>query len=182
RFIGEVDRIPNDLGRIRANVYRNGRVTFDREVFLVGSRYDGFELVNTRYYDGYILDAYSRKHGYRAGRLDLRRERVVPVRRSQWFNPFAFAGHVPLSLLPDDRGWLLDYGRESITGYYYNSRGDYDRYDDDYPDDRGWTYRNFNSSAPGEDRLERRYDREITTKNGAVIELKREEVLQRLDD
>lgn len=182
RFIGEVDRIPNDLSRVRAVVNRNGSVRFDREIFLVGNRRVGFELISTRYYDGYILDAYNRRHGYKAGRLDFRRERVVHTKRSRFFSPFAFDGHVPLSLLPDDRGWLLDYGRESITGYYYDSR---ERdYRDDYDDwgDRGWSYRNYNSTAPGNDLLERRYDRQITTNSGTVIELKREEVLERLDD
>ena len=182
RFIGEVYDIPDNLSRMRAYVYRNGRVRFDREIFLVGNRYEGFELISTRYYDGYILDSYQRNHGFRAGRLDFRRERVRPIRRSRLFDPFHFAGHVPLSLLPDDRGWLLDYGRESITGYYYDSRRD-----DYYGDDRGWSddrwdVYDYQSTAPGDDRLERTYRREITTRDGAVIELDRSEVLERVQD
>ncbi|HEX7072192.1 MAG TPA: hypothetical protein VF190_15370 [Rhodothermales bacterium] len=183
RFIGEVRRIPDELARIRATVSRTGPVRFDREIFLVGNRFDGLELISTRYYDGYVLDHYDRRHGFRAGRLDFRRDRVVSIRRSRFFDPFHFDGYVPLSLLPDDRGWLLDYGRDSITGRYYDSRGDWGDYDDyDAWDDRGWSLGNYRLSTPGDDRLEREYQREITTKNGAVIGLQREEVIERLPD
>lgn len=182
RYLGEVDRIPAKLARTRAYVYRNGAVRFDREIFLVGNRYDGFEIISTRYYDDYILNAYDRSHGFRAGYLDLRRGRVFSIRHSRLFDPFQFDGHVPLSLLPDDRGWLLDYGRESITGYYYDSR-DARGYEDDRDwNDRGWDLQGYSSSAPGDDRLERQYRREITTNNGAVIELDREELIERIDE
>lgn len=181
RFIGEIDRIPSNLSRTRAYVYRNGAVRFDREVFVVGSRIDGFELISTRYYDDYILDAYDPRHGYRAGYLDFRRNRVVHVRHSRFFDPYHFAGYVPISLLPDDSHWLLDYGRRSISGYYYESRGPatYGSYG---------TLQEYHEpivgesrfAAPGEETLERAYRREIQTAGGAVIDLKRDETLQRV--
>ncbi len=71
RFLGEVRHIPSDLSRIRATVYRNGRTEFDRSVFLVGDPYVGFEMISTRYYDGYVLNAYRSSHGFRVGRVDL---------------------------------------------------------------------------------------------------------------
>lgn len=158
RYLGEVRRIPRSLSRIEATIYRNGRVRFDRDVFVVGDRRAGFELVSTRHYGGFVLDAYERSHGYRAGAIDLRRGRVVPVRYSRLFDPYDFGGFVPVSLLPEEAGWLFDYGYDSPSGYhgyddedyYYGYRGgdgrynggryDDDRYDDDWYDEDDWSY------------------------------------------
>lgn len=199
RFIGEVARIPSSLGRIRAEVFRNGRMHFDRNVFLVGDERVGFELISTRHYDGYVLDAYQRSHGYRAGRLDFRRHRVVPVGRSRFFNPFRFDGYVPISLLPDDSRWLLDVGRESISGYYYDSNRShgYDRYTpeerrymemDAYrvsPEsfDAGYGQGYFQSDRASQfseesGLLERLNETEIRTSGGAVIQFRREEAIE----
>ena len=124
-FLGAVDRIPEQLGRIRAVIHRDGYAEFDRDVFLVGDPYAGFELIATRHYDGFLLDHYRRGHDLRVGALDLRRGRVEPVRYSRLFDPRDFDGFVPLSLLPEDDGWLCDYGYGSVTAHYY---GDHDGY------------------------------------------------------
>lgn len=140
-FVGEVDRIPSDLSRIRATIDRSGRVRFDRDVFIVGDPYTGFELISTRHYNGFVLDLFDRSHGFRAGVLDFRRERVVPVRRSRLFDPYGFDGYVPISLLPQDADWLCDYGASSYSGRFYR---DDDRYfygrGDDAWDDYGESY------------------------------------------
>lgn len=147
-FLGEVDRIPSNLGRIRATIYRSGRVRFDRDVFVVGDPRAGFELISTRHYDGFILNAYHRSHGYRVGVLDLRRERVVPVRYSRLFDPYDFRGFVPISLLPDDTGWLCDYGYESPTRYYWgDDDAYYYGYSDGYDDD-GYDAPYYSRQAP----------------------------------
>ena len=202
RFIGEVDRIPPSLSRIRAEVFRDGRMHFDRDVFVIGDRYRGFDLISTRDYDGHILDYYEHRHGYRAGRLDFRRRRVQPIGRSRFFDPYHFNGYVPLSLLPEDARWLLDVGRESISGYYHDGRNSYgyDRYTpqerrylemDEYrvrPDDYDRGYRDDyfqpdarSSFSQESGLLERRDESEIRTKGGAVIHYTREESIQPLD-
>jgi hypothetical protein len=132
RYIGQVDHIPDDLGHIRATIYRNGRVSFSRDVFLLGDLYTGFEMISTRHYDGYVLDRWHRSHDLRVGVLDLRRERVYHARHSRLFNPYDFNGHAPISLLPDDQDLLWDYGTVSYydDDYYY----EYD-YDDGYGGD-----------------------------------------------
>ena len=140
RSLGEVHDIPKRLSRIRATVYRDGHVTFDRNVFIVGDAYAGFEMISTRYYDGFLIDAYRPSHGMRVGVVDLYRRRVVPASYSRHFDPNHFDGYVPVSLLPDDRGWLLDYGDASYSAnyydqdpYYYGGYSDYDQaYDDPY--------------------------------------------------
>ncbi|MDX1547240.1 MAG: hypothetical protein R3247_09645, partial [Rhodothermales bacterium] len=124
RYLGEVDRIPDRLSRIRATVHRDGYVEFDRDVSIVGDPRAGFEMISTRAYDGYVLDRYRSGHDLRAGVLDLRRGRVVPTSYSRLFDPYDFNGFVPVSLLPHDAGWLLDYGEASFSGAYY----DYDPY------------------------------------------------------
>lgn len=107
--VGEVNRIPEQLARTRASVDRNGYVRFDRDLFLVGDPRVGFELISTRHYDGFILNSYRRSHGIRVGVLDLRRERVVGVRQSRFLDPRRFGGYVPIHLLPEDTGWMIDY-------------------------------------------------------------------------
>lgn len=137
RYIGQVDHIPDDLGHIRATIYRSGRVSFSRDVFLLGDPYVGFEMISTRHYDGYVLDKWHRSHDLRVGVLDLRRERVYHARYSRLFNPYDFDGYAPISLLPDDQDLLWDYGTISYYNDDYYYEYDYDDYDDydDYGDD-----------------------------------------------
>ncbi len=155
RFYGKVDRIPGKLRKIRATVWSDGRVEFDRNVFLLGDTESGFEMLSTRYYDDYLLNSYRNGHGMRVGELDLYDERVRSRKRSRLFRYQDFNGHVPISLLPDDDR-LFDYGFGSEYSDYYN--------DSDYG---GYVRRDERSySGPG----------------GAAIQFQRETQVERLDD
>ncbi|MEX0822354.1 MAG: hypothetical protein WD021_09435 [Rhodothermales bacterium] len=124
RFVGAVDRIPGNLSSVRATLYRDGETRFDRQLYILGSSHDGFEVISTRYYGGRVWDRYDRRDGYRAGRLDFRRERVVPVRRSRLFDPSGYGGYVPIELLPEDEVWLADYGhRAPSRGWFGDGIG-----------------------------------------------------------
>ena len=170
RFLGAVDRIPNQLEKIRAVIHRSGYVEFDRDVFLVGDPYAGFELIATRHYDGFLLDAYERGHNLDVGVLDLRRGRVEKVRYSRLFAPYDFEGFVPISLLPEDSGWLCDYGYGSVTAHYY---GD----DDGYYYGSGHRGRASVSVEP----LRHRRERTIRTSIGATIRLERDVNIRRIE-
>ncbi len=124
-FIGDVNHIPDRLARTSASVDRSGRVLFDRDLFLLGDPDAGFELISTRHYDGFILNKYKASHGVRAGVLDLRRQRVVPVNRSRFFDPRSFDGFVPINLLPDDPAWIIDYGHTSYSGVHWGNDARY---------------------------------------------------------
>lgn len=128
RFLGEVHHLPRHLRRVTARIFRGDRVTFDRDLFLVGAPGRGFELVATRHYDGYVLGAYERGHEVDAGRLDFRRGRVVPVRYSRLFDPYGRSPLVPVPLVPDDPDLLL--------GYAGAPHGRHTHYSDDYLDRR----------------------------------------------
>lgn len=198
-FVGEVQRIPDELARMRAVVDRRHGVRFDRDIFLLGDPYAGFEMISTRHYDGFVLDKYRRSHGVRVGALDLRRERVVPLRRSRFFDPRDFSGFVPINLLPEDAGWLVDYGYDSYSGHYW---GDDDRYYygfsdlDDYArfggdratytetEPRGSTTgreARSNRLTPERQALEQSVDRTFETDDGAKIRLKRESSIERVE-
>ena len=182
RFVGEVDRIPDEFGRLRARINRNGDIDFDRDLFLVGDPFAGFEIISTRYYGRYILDAYDRAHGYRAGVLDFRRERIVPVRYSRLFDPYAFDGYVPIQILPDDEDWLWDYRSETFDDDAW-----YRTEPDPYPD-RSYSSRDAAPSYERRDESEaqsgvsrRQDDASFRTERGAEIRLRREMELQRAD-
>jgi len=197
RYLGTIDHIPESLGRTRATVYRNGEVRFDRDIFVIGDSYAGFELVSTQFYNDYVLNAYRSSHALRVGKVDLRRGRVVPTSYSRLFDTHDFQGHVPVSLLPEDRSWLLDYGNQSFSGayykddpYYYGGYNGYgeeyedvyygdDYYEEDYyVDEQGRPYYSVQSTVAeanfGVKPLTRVRDRNYTTSFGANIHLKRE--------
>lgn len=163
RYLGFVDRIPNRLGRMRATVYSDGYIEFDRNVFLVGDMHRGFELLSTPHYDDYVLNAYRSEHDVRAGRVDLRRERVKSIRRSRLFNPHSFNGLVPISLLPDDDR-LWDYGRDVISDNYGGYGYDRGNYGDD------WRYE-----------LGRNDEIRYNTESGVAVQYNRETMLERID-
>lgn len=169
RFLGEITRIPEHLSHFGATVYRNGEVRFDRDVFVVGDPYSGFELVATRSYGGYVLDEYQAAHGYEAAALDFSRRRAVPVRRSRLFRPGAFDGHVPITLLPEDQDWLYDYGYGGVSAHY---------------DDRGADYY-YDSSAGvgrlGAQPLARTDEQTFTTGGGAQVRMVREAAIERIE-
>lgn len=124
RFLGMMDRIPNHLSSIEATVFRNGDIAFDRDIFLVGDRRAGFEIISTDFYDGYAGQGYRRGDLIEVGRVDLRKGRVRSVGRSRLFNPDSWRGFAPISLLPEDEGWLWDFGADAISAAY----DDYDAY------------------------------------------------------
>jgi hypothetical protein len=185
RYLGAVEHIPSSLARVRATLYRDGRVTFDREVFLVGDPYVGFEMISTRNYGRPVWDAYHPKHGVRVGALDLRRQRARVVRFSRLFDPYRFEGHVPISLLPDQYDLLYDYGPRGVSGRYYE---DYNDYGEGY-------YYGYEGAAPrglagrgtyapggraGQPLHAERSDA-FTTEKGAQIRFKRDVELTRLE-
>lgn len=192
-FVGEVRHIPNDLARVRATMYRRGGIQFDRDVFIVGDPYAGFELVSTRHYGGFVLDHYRRAHGYRAGALDFRRERIVPVRHSRLFDPYDFGGFVPIGLLPQDDAWFGDYGSRSPSRHWY---GEDDVYFYGVPDasygyddrsgyermaPRGATNVHSGRVLPEVQPLQRSDDQTYRTNRGAEIRVQRETSLRRIE-
>ncbi|NND72614.1 MAG: hypothetical protein HKN43_13640 [Rhodothermales bacterium] len=177
RFIGYVDRIPSKLREINATVYSNGRVEFDRNVFLIGDIYRGFEMISTRYYDDYLLNSYDRNHGVRVGRLDLRREKVRSVRRSRLFAANRFNGNVPISLLPEDDR-LFDYSYEHFSGYYRDNNG---RYDSDFLGSNGFAPDRSEILTDYESGLQRIDEVSYSTNSGANVEIVRESALERIE-
>lgn len=124
RYIGMVDRIPAHLSSIEATVFRNGDIAFDRDIFLVGDRRSGFEIISTPFYDGYAGQGYRYGDDVRVGQVDLRRHRVRSKGYSRLFDPNRWRGHAPISLLPEDEGWLWDFGADAISA----ACDDYDAY------------------------------------------------------
>ncbi len=169
RYLGYVANLPQELRTIRATVYRSGEIRFDREVFLVGDPRVGFEVISTRHYDGWVQDSYRPEDGYRAGRVDLRRHRVLPIRRSRLWDPYRYTGVVPVSLLPDQQGWLWDYGVEALSAVY---------------DDYDWYYGGAGTMAPrgaSEDPgLVGADEWSYQTRDGADIRYERESSLDRV--
>ncbi len=171
RFLSTVDRIPGSLRKVRAIIHTDGRIEFDRNIFILGDSYTGFEMIATRYYSDHLFSAYEDGHGYKVGRVDLRRGKVKKARRSRLFNRGRFAGHAPISLLPDDDR-LWDYGR-SLSDRYYDSGPD-----------QGW-YRDYRGyEAPeyeGDYELSRDFLDSYSTDDGGEVRLERATVLDRLD-
>ncbi len=124
RYFGMVDRIPAHLSSVEATVFRNGDIAFDRDIFLVGDRRSGFEIISTPFYDGYAGQGYRYGDDMRVGQVDLRRNRVRTKGYSRLFDPRRWQGFTPISLLPEDDGWLWDFGADAISAAY----DDYDAY------------------------------------------------------
>ena len=129
RYVGKVTRFPYDFERLRATLYRGGRVDFDRDLMVIGDIRDGFEMVSTRAYGGYAYASYRRGDDVRAAFLDFRRQRADLIGRSQFFDPYDRDGYAPISLLPADADWLGDYGAYSASAYPYVGYGYDDRWD-----------------------------------------------------
>jgi hypothetical protein len=108
RYYGSIAVIPEEFRTIRARVQDNGRVEFDREIFILGDPGSGFEMVSTQFYGGYVMDNYRASDGYAAAKLDFRNGRASRIRKSRLFRPFDARAHVPVSLLPEEQGWLWD--------------------------------------------------------------------------
>ncbi len=171
KHLGSIDYVPEELGTVYAKVYANGEIQFDREVFIVGDPYEGFEMISTRYYDGYVLDEFRRGDGYRAGRLDFRSGSIDSVNLSRLFDPYAASAYIPISLLPENEGWLWDYGSEAMSAgldnydYYYGTSG---------------AGLNSNSAYPSEPRLSAD-EYQFRTRAGADVFFKRDTEIQRIE-
>ena len=168
-YLGTVDYVPDELSRIYATVYSDGQVVFDREVFLLGDPYEGFELLSTRYYQGFVMDEYRPEDGYFAGRVDLRSNSVYRVNRSRLFDPYAASGYIPISLLPENEGWLWDYGTDAISA----ARDDYDFY-----------YGSGSALAPSgyaSDPYRSSDEYSFKTRSGADVLLRKEIEIQRVE-
>ncbi|MBT8399349.1 MAG: hypothetical protein KJO98_02635 [Rhodothermia bacterium] len=169
QYLSTIDRIPGQLRKLRATVYADGRIDFDRNVFIIGDARSGFELIATRYYQDYLYNAYDSQHGYRVGSVDLRRGRVKMKKHSRLFDPYDFGGFVPISLLPDDDR-LWDYGRPYLEGSHQG-------------DGAGW-YRNYREREYDYDddyELSRNFDISYRTPQGAEIRMERSTYVDRLD-
>ncbi len=144
RYVGRVTRFPYDFERLRATLYRGGRIDFDRDLMVVGDIREGFELVSTRHYGGYAYASWRRGDDVRAARLDFRRQRAEFAGQSRFFDPYEYDGYAPISLLPVDADWLGDYGAYSASAYPYLGYGYDDRWDGGYgrgdDDDDGYYY------------------------------------------
>jgi len=136
RFLGTVDRFPGDLRRMRAKIYRDGFVQFDRMLYVVGNDYDGFELLSTRYCGGDLGRASYDCLDPKAGEIDFYDERVHSTRYSRLLPLVQTGRSVPVALVPDEEylgfQYMVGYGGSS-DGYY---SGSYDysslsRYDGD---------------------------------------------------
>ncbi len=169
-YLGYVRNIPENLGRMTASVYADGEILYDREMFVVGDPFTGFEIISTRPYDGYVMDEYRETDGYRAGKLDLNRGRVRAIRHSRLFRPGDAGGYVPISLLPEDEGWLWDYGADAVSA----SADDYDDYYG--ADDEAGYVRNGVPERPLRSGSEVRFRSE----RGSDIYLKKETEIQRI--
>lgn len=189
RLVGSVRDIPYALGHIRATVFRSGLVDFDRDVFIVGDPYVGFEMISTRHREGYLLDTYGRRDGLEVGRLDFRSERVYPVAYSRLFAPDDFDGYVPITLLPEDRTWLYDYGYDAVSAYdreydYYGDASYGDEYDGiTVVGEAGVSFRSESTTGRKVARAPRRQsdERSYRVRSGAEIRLKRDMEIERVN-
>ena len=179
QHLGSVDDIPENLGTVYATIYADGQVNFDREVFVLGDPRVGFEMVSTPYYNGYVMDEYRQGDGYRAGRLDLRLGRVYNVSSSRLFDPFAASGYVPISLLPENEGWLWDYGAEAMSSVA-------DNYDYYYGAQNGGSGIGSNGRSSGvsgyqSEPLFSADEYQFRTRAGADVSIKRDTEIQRIE-
>ncbi|NNE48216.1 MAG: hypothetical protein HKN37_16310 [Rhodothermales bacterium] len=172
RFLSTVDRIPGSLKKVRAIIHADGQIEFDRNLFIIGDAGTGFELIATRYYTDHLYNAYDDRHGFKVGRVDLRKGKVKKVRRSRFFDHGRFVGYAPISLLPDDDR-LWDYGQQPVSDRY-NNRGRETGWSRDY---RG----NDQPYYDGDYELSRDYLDSYQTSDGGEARLERATVVDRLN-
>lgn len=127
RFVGQVDRFPGSLRRIRAKIYSDGFVEFDRMLYVVGNQYAGFELLSTRYCGGDLIAATYGCLDPRSGELDFYRQRVVSTRYSRLLDPVQVGEVVPVALVPDEEylGFQYVVGYHDTRDGYYSGSFDY---------------------------------------------------------
>lgn len=116
RYLGYVDYydLPRDFDHVTATRMRNGELRLDDDLLLVGEASVGFELIR---FDG--NDFYgSWRRQYDALSLDLRRSSTRRVGYSRLFDPYAYRGYVPVSIVPDLQDDFYGY-----NGGYYGQSG-----------------------------------------------------------
>lgn len=121
RYLGYVDYydLPRDFDHVTATRMRNGELRLDDDLLLVGEASVGFELIR---FDG--NDFYgSWRRQYDALSLDLRRSSTRRVGYSRLFDPYAYRGYVPVSIVPDLQDDFYGYN----GGYYGQSGSGYDQ-------------------------------------------------------
>lgn len=171
QFYGSITSIPEEFSTVHAYINENGQVDFDRELFILGDSSSGFELISTRFYDGYVMDEYRESDNYLAARLDFRTGRARSLRRSRLFRPYDARAFVPVSLLPVDQAWLWDSGPESVSA----DRDNYDYYYG-YDGQRSSGSGSF-TSAP----LSEEYENEFVADTGVGIVYNRKTQLRRVE-
>ena len=194
RFLGTVDRFPGDLRRMRAKIYRDGFVQFDRMLYVVGNDYDGFELLSTRYCGGDLGRASYECLDPKAGEIDFYDERVHSTRYSRLL-PLAQTGRsVPVALVPDEEylgfQYMVGYGGSS-DGYY---SGSYDYSSLSRYDGNGTAFRispengigGFESAQDGWTDVSGEFTHQSVvpypTDGGGSFELQRQTVIQAIDE
>lgn len=125
RYLGYVDYydLPNDFDHVTATRMRNGELRLDDDLLLVGEASVGFELIR---FDG--NDFYgSWRRQYDALALDLRRSSARRVGYSRLFDPYAYRGYVPVSVVPDFQDDFYGYGQPGYYGQGGYGQPGYDR-------------------------------------------------------
>jgi len=127
RFLGQVDRFPGNLRRVRAKIYSDGFVEFDRMLYVAGNQFTGFELLSTRHCGGDLIGATYGCLDPRSGEIDFYRERVNPTRYSRLLDPAHPGDVVPVALVPDEEylGFQYVVGYRGGSDGYYSGSFDY---------------------------------------------------------
>jgi hypothetical protein len=124
RYLGDVDRFPGKLRKVRAKIYRDGFVEFDRMLYVIGNEITGFELLSTRYCGGDVARASYECLNARSGDLDFYDGKVHATGYSRLLEPLPYGRVVSVALVPDEEysgfQYVVGYGR-SNDGYYNGS-------------------------------------------------------------
>jgi hypothetical protein len=168
RFLGSIERIPPEIRRTRARVFRNRPARIDREIAVMGGDGFGYELIALR-----PERAWKRPVVLAAARVNVRRGAAIPVRRSSLVHLRGARYLTPIPLLPPKLGRIspellryhISYYDDSRFGSIYDGpRWQYDdRYDryghfGDWYDDRYDDHFDNRDRFGLRDRLNDRYD------------------------
>jgi len=127
QFRGEVDRFPGNMRKVRAKIYRDGYVEFDRMLYVVGNERTGYEMFSTRYCGGELAGASYECLDPRVGEVDFYDERVHSVGGSRLLDLVYRGQIVPVSLIPDEEylGFQYAVGGSASNDGYYSGTYDY---------------------------------------------------------
>lgn len=140
QYLGDADAFPGGLRTIRAKIYRDGFVQFERMLYVVGNEYDGFELLSMRHCGDPVRASIDCLRP-RAGEIDFYDRRVHGTRYSRLLELSRHGRAVPVALVPDEEylgfQYVMGYG-SSRDGYY---SGSYDYSSLSRYDEHGTAYR-----------------------------------------